>query len=240
MIDLPAEGGLDGPVLVHTSDLHISTLDDVTSILSPVLGITSAVSAAALLLVGDVFDSNRVAEATVHAAREALEALGRPVVILPGNHDCLGPGSCYSRGGFPEAARITVLGAPADDVVLADSAVQIWGVAHNDRAGLHVMPTARQRVVRWQVVVAHGHFTERADERYSWPIRPADLVATEVDYVALGHWDHRAQVSDKPLAWYSGAPHQVGTVNVVRFSERCGVSVHPTETIPAMPANEYH
>ena len=42
-----------------------------------------------LLIAGDLFDHNRVPDETIAFAQEQLRRLQRPVVILPGNHDCL-------------------------------------------------------------------------------------------------------------------------------------------------------
>ena len=42
-----------------------------------------------LLIAGDLFDHNRVPDETIAFVQEQLRRLQRPVVILPGNHDCL-------------------------------------------------------------------------------------------------------------------------------------------------------
>src|SRR5712692_6992273 len=42
-----------------------------------------------LLIAGDLFDHNRVPDETVEFARRELDRLRSPVVVLPGNHDCL-------------------------------------------------------------------------------------------------------------------------------------------------------
>ena len=43
------------------------------------------------------------------------------------------------------------------------------------------------------------------------PILPEDVASSLCDYVALGHWDRHADVSQGGvLAFYSGAPHWSG------------------------------
>ncbi|HXG42221.1 MAG TPA: metallophosphoesterase, partial [Dehalococcoidia bacterium] len=94
------------PRLVHTSDLHLGAaygswhgrdVDHGLPLLERVLAAALAEEADALLLVGDIFDSNRVGEALVAAVARLLTALPLPVVFLPGNHDCYTADSVYRR-----------------------------------------------------------------------------------------------------------------------------------------------
>ena len=79
------------------------------------------------------------------------------------------------------------------------------------------------RTTRWRIAVAHGQFDdEPLDVSAWWPswrIRTEHLVATEADYVALGHWNRAAQVGrENPIACYSGSPDHTDTVNVIRLT----------------------
>ena len=61
------------------------------------------------------------------------------------------------------------------------------------------------------------------------------IAATAADYLALGHWDRAAQVGDGTIpAYYSGAPHHAGTVNLVRLTHN-GEVVVTRETVPPPP-----
>src|SRR6266540_6442972 len=51
-----------------------------------------------VLLAGDIFDHNRQPLAFLDRAARLLADAGRPVVILPGNHDPLTPDSVCRRG----------------------------------------------------------------------------------------------------------------------------------------------
>ena len=44
-----------------------------------------------MLLVGDIFDHNRIPTEVGQALVDELARLDVPVVVLPGNHDCLVP-----------------------------------------------------------------------------------------------------------------------------------------------------
>ena len=56
-----------------------------------------------LLIAGDLFDHNRVPDETIAFVQEQLRRLQRPVVILPGNHDCLYTHAIYDRHDFHAA-----------------------------------------------------------------------------------------------------------------------------------------
>src|SRR5690348_4495077 len=84
----------DEIVLVHSSDLHVdenpaepSYGDDGTTGLRVVLEAARAHDANFVLLVGDIFDHNRQPTDILERTAMMLEEAGRPIVILPGNHD---------------------------------------------------------------------------------------------------------------------------------------------------------
>ena len=57
-------------------------------------------------------------------------------------------------------------------------------------------------------------------------IDQAEIDATGVDYVALGHWNTPVQVSDGAVtAYYSGSPELANTVNLVRLTQSGSVEV---------------
>ncbi len=94
-------------VLVHSSDLHVDDDphqgpygEDGTTGLRVVLDAAKAHEADYVLLVGDIFDSNRQSPALVARCVDMLADCGRPVVVLPGNHDPLTPDSVWRRGGL--------------------------------------------------------------------------------------------------------------------------------------------
>jgi Calcineurin-like phosphoesterase len=71
-----------------------------------------------LLIAGDLFDHNRASDATVAFVRDELARLGRPVVILPGNHDALCTNAIYDRHDFTAgASRVHVIRRPNGETV---------------------------------------------------------------------------------------------------------------------------
>lgn len=226
---IPLNGNAD-LILVHSSDLHLG-LDyrgDDLHALRQVLHACAETHADVLLLAGDVFDHNRVALPVLDEAARLLGDAALPVIILPGNHDCLTPNSVYRRGGLADPANVHVLGITVDHTVsLPALDFAVWGHAHADHADMTPLRDPAPRTAKHQVVTAHGHWvTGPQDSHRAWLIHDEEIAAMEADYVALGHWDRALPVGDGRIpAYYSGSPDLAKTVNVVRFGSDGAVSV---------------
>ena len=232
-------------LLAHSSDLHID--DDFTARvyggdgtagLRLVLDAAQRAGAHVLLIVGDMFDNNRVSAATLARVADLLAGAALRVVILPGNHDPVVAGSVFHRGRLDAIDTVHIIGLTHPDAVLfPDLELEIWGHPHLDYENMVPLRGPRRRTTRWQVAMAHGHFEWRRDRatplRPSWLFSEDEIVATEADYLALGHWDRAVQVGDAMVpAYYSGSPELAKTINLIRLSETDGVCV-VRETLPA-------
>ena len=234
----PGRGERGGTAVVHSSDVHVDdgytarlNGGDGTAGLRRVLGAARRLGAGLTLLAGDVFEHNRLPEAVLASAREALEEAGMPVVILPGNHDPLTPGSAWERGRIDEPANVRVIGMDGgDSAAIPELDLEIWGRAHRDYGDMAPLAAPPPRAARWRVVMAHGHYcgpgADGAAHRPSWLISDSEIAATGADYVALGHWNRAVRVGGGAVpAWYSGSPDFAGTVNLVRLGADGSVSV---------------
>jgi DNA repair exonuclease SbcCD nuclease subunit len=223
-------------VLVHSSDIHVD--DDLVKRgqtgldgLRAVLDTARALAADIVLLAGDTFDNHRVSTPVLHRAAALLADAGRPVVLLPGNHDPALPTCLFQRAGLTVLTHVHVLGVTrAETIQFSAHALEIYGRAHRSYEDMPPLHPPRPRAMRWQVLMAHGHYvppTEWEEQRHrAWRISDADLAATGADYVALGHWDRPAEAGDGSVrAYYSGSPDLAGTVNVIRLDDTDGVSV---------------
>ena len=218
-------------VLVHSSDLHVDD-DRVASMhggdgaagLRQVLATAQALGADIVLLAGDTFDNHQVTSRTIDRAGKLLADAGMPVVILPGNHDPATPDSIFLRGGFDRIQGLGILGITHDRAVpFPAHDLEIWGNAHRDYHNMAPLADPPPRAARWHIAMGHGHY--EPPETWHNPLRPSWLISdsmireTGADYVALGHWDRAAQVGCGAVpAYYSGAPHHVETVNLVRLT----------------------
>jgi DNA repair exonuclease SbcCD nuclease subunit len=215
--------------IVHSSDLHIDGRHSETfHPLCKVLDAARRERADVLLLAGDIFDHNRLPLAQIDRAARLLDDAGFPVVILPGNHDCLAPDSVYRRGGLAEVPGVHVLGVSSEETFAwPERGLEVWGRPHLDYADYSPLAEPRPRTTRWQIAMAHGHWVRAdADRHRSWLIHSEEIAATCADYVALGHWPAPGPAGDGSVpAYYSGSPDLAQTVNVVRLREDGGVEV---------------
>ncbi|MFC1962236.1 exonuclease SbcCD subunit D [Chloroflexota bacterium] len=215
--------------LIHTSDLHIGEdyrtgfgFDDGgCRLLKALVDLSLSVEAHLVVIAGDFFDNNQVGAARVDmVVRELARALV-PVVILPGNHDCLVRDTVYRRIDFAELTpNIRIFTSPEGErFVFSELGLAIWGKAINSYEGefrpmAGVPPRGGED---WQIAVAHGYYAgDSIDKVYSYQISEAEIVQSGYDYVALGHWGVFRCVCDRPVkSCYSGSASQTGKAVIV-------------------------
>jgi len=228
--------------LLHTSDVHIGggfrTPDDGhhhDHCLCPLVVIEQQVKAHAvdlMLVVGDLFDHQRVSRDLVDEVLGRLGRLGVPCVVIAGNHDVHDDRSIYVEGVAEDAGVIFIDDPEGDTVKLFDGALHLWArsMPIHDRSfrPLRGLPP-RPDPAAWWVVLGHGHLEHTEDDVYgrSSPVTPADIEATGADYVALGHWHVRTDASTENVtAWYSGAPYGVAASHQMNL-----VDLHPVHGV---------
>ncbi len=256
--------------LVHTSDVHLGAYDtrngesprraELEDGFRRVIDLAIAERADALLIAGDFFDNARVLESTLHFAADEIARFGGVTVIGPGNHDHVGPGSVYDRVDLTERApNLRILRAPdGERLSFPHLDLEVWGSSHTEQRARYQpfeVPPGRGEAA-WQVGIGHGHFIgPNALLHHSFHIRADQLAASELDYIALGHWERLTLVEAGPtLAAYSGAPDALsgnrdghgGHVLVVDLREDGSVRLEavpvgegpriPHEDLPFLPA----
>jgi DNA repair exonuclease SbcCD nuclease subunit len=224
-------------VLLHSSDLHVDSDphqgpygDDGTTGLRVVLDAAKAHNADYVLLVGDIFDSNRQKPDIIAQCAELFGNAGRPVVVLPGNHDPVTPDSVWLRGGLNTLPNLHIIGVTHPKTIyFQDHDLEMWGHAHTDYSSFPPLADPHPRNTRWHVTLAHGHYEDdgAVPLRPSWLISNAEIEATRSDYIALGHWNRAASVGNGTTvpAYYSGSPDLAKTVNVIRLRGNGTVAV---------------
>jgi len=223
--------------IVHSSDIHVGDEGPHAppgpgglAALRAVLATARDLAADLVLLAGDTFDHARMQAPTLRRATHLLAGAGRPVVLLPGNHDAALPDCVFRRAGLQDLPHVAVLGVSHHDTLAFDALdLEIWGRAHSGAGAFEPLGPPPPRCRRWQVAMAHGHYVAPEDWAWAshraWRIADAALLAAEADYVALGHWDRAVRVGPGEVrAWYSGAPDLAGTVNLVTLGPN-GVTV---------------
>ncbi|MGI9596763.1 MAG: metallophosphoesterase family protein [Acidimicrobiales bacterium] len=234
--------------LLHTSDVHLGGGfrapdhgDHLDHCLCPLDAIEWSVTVErpdAMLVVGDLFDNQRVSDEFVKVVLDRLGGLGVPCVIIAGNHDVHDEGSPYNRGAV-DGSEVVFLDSPHGATIeLLDGALSLWGKAMpiHDRnfRPLQDVPS-RPRDDAWWVVLGHGHYEpkDQGGLGRSSPLTPTDIDATAADYVALGHWHVRTDVSTENVAaWYSGAPFGVAATEVFNL-----IDLHPQQGVTVSPVD---
>ena len=161
----------------------------------------------ALLIAGDLFDSNHPSQTTVDFVVAQLRQLSIPVCILPGNHDCYEAGSIYRKTTFP--GNVTVFTDALGEKAFPDLDLTIYGkaVLRRDSKGSPLGELHPTEATRWQVAMAHGSVLVGMVENPPRPISLEEIAACGMDFVALGDWHTFAEYSqDDVKAVYSGSP----------------------------------
>lgn len=167
----------------------------------------------AMLLTGDLFESEWVSEAEVAEVRELLARFAKPVLITPGNHDCLEAGTPYGWVEWPD--NVQIFGPDVSSVPLPELRLTVHGfgygarwVKHNPFKG-YTVPQDDDHI---HIVMIHGSYEAPEGTPYL-PITKAEVQALGADYVAFGHY-HQPQIllgENRLLqAAYSGSPEPLG------------------------------
>lgn len=165
--------------------------------------------AALLLLSGDLFDGSDIYRETAESLRDALKNAQIPVFIAPGNHDWYGSGSPYATLDWPENVHIFHSGA-VEGIPLPECTV--YGAAFTapeQTAGLLKNFTAPNDG-KIHLMTLHGEYGV-ASSVYN-PVSQAQVAASGLHYLALGHIHSRAEpfrVGRTVMAW-PGCPEGRG------------------------------
>lgn len=165
-----------------------------------------------MLLAGDLFDSNTASAATIEWAMEILSKQPVPVVMIPGNHDCMENGAIFRRYDFNRIPNVHMLAEESGSIARVPALdVAVWGkgmVEHApDYSPLDGCPE-RPADCRWFFGMGHGIFVPHGGETdRSSPIHMREIEDSPCDYLALGH-HHAAMelVNEKATAAYCGSP----------------------------------
>ena len=168
-----------------------------------------------VVVAGDVFESNMVAERTVRRALDALAGVPCPVYLLPGNHDPLDAASVYRSAVFRQAQPGNVVVLQEPGVLRVRDGVELvaapWFTKRplGDLVGAAVAGLGADGTVR--VVVGHGAvdaLSPDADDPAVIRLARLEeaLAAGTVHYVALGDRHSRLPVGGTGRVRYSGSP----------------------------------
>ena len=195
---------LDSPMQMDSRDKTRLLRDSLARIPAKIAAICKAEQCDMMLLSGDLFDGTPGA-ATVAALQNILADVAVPVFITPGNHDFAAADSLWLRGDWPENVHIftkPVIGSVAVEALNC----RIYGAGFTamDCPGLLEGFTAEQ-TEKYAIGIFHGDPTQ-VSSPYC-PITTAQVKASELDYLALGHI-HKGDAfrAGKTLCAWPGCP----------------------------------
>ncbi len=165
----------------------------------------------AVLVAGDVFDANAVAERTLIRMLEALKQFPGDWVFIPGNHDAALADSVWTRLRRREPpANVHLALEPETPLLLADGRAAVLPAVLRRRHEIEDLTAWFDRAETpegaMRIGLAHGSVPEflRDSSGAPNPVAAGRAEAALLDYLALGDWHGTLRVNDR--TWYSGTP----------------------------------
>lgn len=203
--------------ILHAADLHLNTpftgrSDETVRQLKKALldlpqqiaELVKAHDCQLLLLSGDLFDGKPCAE-SLQALKRALTETAVPTFISPGNHDFCTPDSVWLTEIWPE--NVHIFTKPAiESVSLPDLDCRIYGAGFTSMDCPALMKNFRAAGLEtYHIGVLHGDPLQKSAP-YN-PITQAQVAASGLHYLALGHLHTRGQFTagDTLCAWPGSA-----------------------------------
>jgi DNA repair exonuclease SbcCD nuclease subunit len=236
--------------LIHTADVHLGVkfrrlgvrAADMTDLpkkaFTKVCDLAISRHANALLIAGDLFDSNTVSESLVRFAEGELARVckaGVRVVLTAGTHDRLDGGSVLTQMNFPSGAHVLTPEKPQIDFRDIDLTVCGFSNTFNKSVESPLSKLSVENGCKYKVAMVHASVaidSKHAPDDY--PVTSSEIEKSEFDYIAFGHW-HRAQEILKNKAWYSGSPETLkledegsGKALVVTLGDE-GINIEPVQ-----------
>ena len=165
----------------------------------------------AVLVAGDAFDANAVADRTLIQMVDALAAFAGDWVFIPGNHDPALADSVWTRLdhlGRPGNVHLAL--EPGKPLRLGDGRACVLPAVLRRRHEIDDLTAwfdgAETPEGAIRVGLAHGSVQELlpgASESPN-PVAADRALSAQLDYLALGDWHGTLKVDDR--TWYSGTP----------------------------------
>lgn len=175
-----ADWHLDSPLSAREDDLRAALLE----IPEKIAEVVRQEQCDLVLLAGDLFDGVPSRE-TVERVHRALEEMGVPVLIAPGNHDFVRPDSPWLCHLWPENVHVFTQNSMTD-LVLPGLDCRVYGAAFTgmDCAAL-LEEFHAEGAEHWHLAVLHGD-PQTHNSPYC-PITQEQIRDSGLDYLALGH-----------------------------------------------------
>ncbi len=157
----------------------------------------------AVLVAGDVFDSNDLSNKILRQALNAMQDYNGKWILLPGNHDPATNNSVWHRIVDLSEKTQNIICATKQEVLEFDN-WQLLVAPLQQKYAAHDLTqyfTSHIKKDKFMIALAHGSID-------SFTLNQNNIIKLEnlqhLDYVALGDWHGMKQINDK--IFYSGTP----------------------------------
>jgi DNA repair exonuclease SbcCD nuclease subunit len=167
----------------------------------------------AVLVAGDVFDTQGVSDRSIRRLFAAMAAYAGPWVMIAGNHDAALADSVWNRAAQLDCipanvhvpTRIGVVDLPAINLAVLAAPLTQRHTYDDVTQSFDTLDTEAGRV---RVGLAHGSVAGRLPDTIDAtnPIAPDRAARARLDYLALGDW--HGCLSIDAHTWYAGTPEQ--------------------------------
>jgi DNA repair exonuclease SbcCD nuclease subunit len=210
--------------ILHTADLHLGAKfiglgakgaeqrRRLRETLADIVTLAGQEKADLVLLAGDTFDSNTPSRESLDAFRSGLDRLSSlhiPVLTIGGTHDCLSNNSILAKLEAESEGRLVLLKPGAPIWRHPSGGLTVQGVSQETAnqplrpvSGLYRLPDEG-----WHVGMAHASLAMGQEPGREASISMAEIGATGLDYLGLGHWHGCRDYSQgQTVCWFAGAP----------------------------------
>ncbi len=183
-----------------------------------------------VLIAGDMFESNQIANSIVDKAFAILAAYPDvPIVILPGNHDPLtGPGCIWMRKPFASPPPHVTVCSSRTPVEIAGAVILPVPITQKISSKDPSLPLVDMAADidpgKIKIGMTHGALAiEGKHQPSDQPIALDAATRAGLDYLAVGHW-HKPQTYDDGRLSMSGTPEpddfgqDSGSVSLIEIS----------------------
>lgn len=138
----------------------------------------------AVLLPGDLLDSDRSGFETSELLLEVFGSIRAEVFIAPGNHDFISPRSPYSSLKFP--GNVHIFSSPdIKSFSFPDKGFTVWGAGFTNSGSPPLLTGFCAGGEGVRLMALHGD-VNMPKSPYN-PITESEIAASKLDYLALGH-----------------------------------------------------
>ncbi|MEW6515950.1 MAG: DNA repair exonuclease [candidate division FCPU426 bacterium] len=237
---------------IHTADLHLGAKfvqlgekgraqrERLRATLAEIAELAVRHQVRLVLLAGDLFDSAAPSPESLAALRQAmsrLSAAGIRVLMIAGTHDAWDRGTALNRLASEYPGQLIVFTPQTAEWNDPELQVTIQGISlrQADEPKRPVALLRRTEAEGWHLGLAHAALELGSNPLREAVFTPAEVEATQLDYLALGHWHRQRDCSaGATTAWYSGSPETIaldeaepGSVLLVTLEEGKKTSVEP-------------